>query len=93
MEKYYTRLDEDVLEIRLYSLDEYEMDGGTYNGEEVSKDDFLAAMTVWRWDDGLAVPADDILPSQLGADAWLDSITGYYLLRTWPVSAPLSVRF
>lgn len=82
----------------LYSIEEYEIDGGTYddtanNGErwrEEERRQFVAAMTL-TYDDG----EEALSPYIAGlepTEVWLDSITGYWLLRDWPTESPLQAR-
>ncbi len=94
MEIYHTRVRGERVTVALYSLREYEADGGEYDdspngGESFSPEErgqFLAAMTLDETVPGL-------LPEDVGAkDTWYDSVTGYYLLRDWPTSAPLAAR-
>lgn len=93
------RVDGERVAIRLFSLDEYETDGGTYDdsgngGEDVSdqKADFLCAAVVPHNDTGL--PENDVLElaGVERSDYWTDSVTGYFLLRDWPAEAPLQAR-
>lgn len=91
---FYKRIDGESVSITLYSLDEYEADGGQYDdtgnaGEVVDKTDFICAATVGPNETGL--PENDVL-EECGLDPrdyWLDSVTGYFLLRQWPADAPL----
>lgn len=99
MQTFTTRIDDQKVTIRLYSLDEYEADGGIYGdsgnaGDNMSdsKAEFLAAATVADNDTGL--PDNDVL--ELAGldrhDYYLDSANGYFLLRDWPADAPLAAR-
>lgn len=93
METYTTRVNGEPTSVTLHSLDEYETAGGEYDdtgngGEHCERSEFVAAMTL--------EPGID--PEDVGAkDCWLDTVTpadgsGYYLLREWPTTAPLTAR-
>jgi len=94
---FYKRIDGEEVSITLYSLEEYEADGGIYDdsgngGEQVDKAQFLCAATVGANETGL--PDNDIL-EEAGTPRgsyWLDTVTGYFLLRAWPADAPLEAR-
>ena len=96
METYYQTLaDKREVGITLYSLAEYEADGGEYDDSGNDGDywapeerDFLCAATVA----GVECQADleDVgIPRE---SYWWDSVTDYYLLRQWPADAPLAAR-
>lgn len=93
-------IDGERVTINLYSLDEYAADGGLFddtgNGgesfDESERNDFLCAATVGY--NGTGLPDNDVL-EDAGIDredCWFDSVTGYFLLRDWPASAPLAAR-
>ncbi len=74
---------------------EYEANSGEYDdsgngGEDMRdcRDEFLAALTLDESDPSL-LPEDVGVPA---GTAWQDSVTGYWLLREWPSSAPLAAR-
>lgn len=93
-------IDGERVTITLYSLSEYQSDGGTYddsgNGgesfDERERDQFLCAATVAYNETGLADNDVIELAGLDRRDSWLDSVTGYFLLRDWPESAPLAAR-
>lgn len=97
MQTFYKKINGEPVSIALYSLDEYEQDGGQYDdsgngGEQVDKASFLCAAAVTHNPTGYA--DNDILEMagvQRG-DYWLDTATDYFLLKDWPADAPLDVR-
>lgn len=135
MERYFLWHDGAYIECRLYSLREYEADGGCYAVDDDEGGDLIRALAAAR---GIALrpaqatgrglfavpvaPADwprlrqvvaDVRARFIGAfwtdaadpravleaeglassaDAWHDTLTDYYLLATYPASAPLSAR-
>jgi len=104
MKKFYVKHDDETLEVRLYSLAEYEADSGIYSdagngGEDVSanKEEFLAACTCWLQGEPVSL-YDAVMyhglsfPCSVRDAAWNDSSTNYYLLREWPQEAPLEAR-
>ena len=98
MQTFTTTIDGDLVQIRLYSLDEYEAEGGCYDdsgngGDVIERDEFIAAATVNPAND-TGLPENDILEAAglPQSSYWLDSVTGYFLLRDWPADAPLAAR-
>ncbi len=98
MKTFRIRYDDQPVTIRLYSLDEYESDGGIYSdagngGEKLTPEErtsFIAAASVASNYTGL--PDNDLLEEAGCTDYWYDSATGYYLLREWPSEASLEAR-
>ena len=98
MNTFSIRVDGERAQLRLYSLAEYEIDGGIYddtgNGGErfnqAERGQFIAAATVAPNDTGLS--ENELLDLAGCNDYWYDSATDYYLLREWPAEAPLQAR-
>jgi hypothetical protein len=84
--------------ISLFSLEEYEAEGGQFTdagngGEDMrsERDSFVCAAGVEDvHDDGL--PASDVLKAAGCEEVWHDSSTGFFLLRDFPAEAPLQAR-
>lgn len=98
--KFTSTIDGERVTITLHSLAEYEADGGIYDDtgndgdawDESERGQFLCAASVAYNETGLA--DNDVLEAA-GTDRrdyWLDSVTGYFLLRDWPADAPLAAR-
>lgn len=83
--------------VHMMSLADYEASGGEYDdsgngGEKCEKSEFLAAVTAITGEDGQEYQPLDF-KSEF-ADFWYDSVLPgtWWLLREWPVSAPLEAR-
>ena len=94
MNIFYKRINDEDVSINLFSLEEYEEDGGRYvaNNKQVNKEEFLAACAIGYNYTGLT---DEEILEEIGVPEnayWYDSATGYFLLRQWPADAPLEAR-
>ena len=92
MRTFFARVDGQRVRVHLYSLTEYEADGGIYSDAGNQKGEFLAALTIC-WPDG--APGFELSPRDIGSipdDYWLDTMTGYWLIKDFPPDAPLAAR-